>query len=229
MRGKCYKKCRPVLVAINRPAGFFAFLLAEKLADAGIAVEGQFVERKINPTIKIKLLRTYETKLSDVLARCNKDSFGLAAESLLKTVAAEAGQGSWDKGRKVIGKYLTGLGIAENEFYIDDGSGLSKGNKLSTSAITTVLQDVYKSKNWAFYKNSLAVGGIDGTIGKRFKEEKYKGQIFGKTGYINSVKSFSGVCSTKSGDYIFSIITHKANGKTRTAIDDIAKAIVDSL
>ncbi|MCK4752669.1 MAG: D-alanyl-D-alanine carboxypeptidase/D-alanyl-D-alanine-endopeptidase [Planctomycetes bacterium] len=226
--GKCYKKCKPIQVAINRPAAFFAFLLAEKLAAAGITVEGDFIERKIDNRKKIKVLRTYTTNLSDVLARCNKNSFGLAAESLLKTIAAEAGQGSWDKARDIIGKYLTELGISEDQFYIDDGSGLSKTNKLSTTAITKVLQDVYKSKNWPLYKNSLAIGGIDGTIGKYFKEQKYKGRILGKTGYVNSVKSFSGVCSTKNGDYIFSIITHRTNGKTRTAINDIAKAIIDS-
>jgi len=30
------------------------------------------------------------------------------------------------------------------------------------------------------------------------------------------------------GDYIFSILANNANGKTRKAINDIAKAIIDS-
>jgi D-alanyl-D-alanine carboxypeptidase/D-alanyl-D-alanine-endopeptidase (penicillin-binding protein 4) len=119
------------------------------------------------------------------------------------------------------------LGIERGEFYIDDGSGLSRGNKLSANAITKVLLDVYKGKNWEVYKNSLATGGIDGTIGKYFKEEKYKGKVFGKTGYIGGVTSFSGVCSGKGRDYIFSILANKTRGGTREAINDIAKAIID--
>jgi D-alanyl-D-alanine carboxypeptidase/D-alanyl-D-alanine-endopeptidase (penicillin-binding protein 4) len=122
---------------------------------------------------------------------------------------------------------MLGLGIEKEEFYIDDGSGLSRGNRLSANAITKVLLDVYKGKNWDVYKDSLAVGGVDGTIGKFFKEEKYKGKIFGKTGYISGVTTFSGVCSSNGGDYIFSILANNAKGGTREARDDIAKAIID--
>jgi D-alanyl-D-alanine carboxypeptidase/D-alanyl-D-alanine-endopeptidase (penicillin-binding protein 4) len=90
-----------------------------------------------------------------------------------------------------------------------------------------VLLDVYKGKDWEVYKNSLATGGVEGTIRKYFKEEKYKGKIFGKTGYISGVTTFSGVCSGKEGEYIFSILANKTKGGTREAINDIAKAIID--
>jgi hypothetical protein len=35
------------------------------------------------------------------------------------------------------------------------------------------------------------------------------------------------VCLTAGGDYIFSIITNKANWESREAINDIVKAIID--
>lgn len=233
MRGKCYRKCQPVKVAVERPTAFFAFLLAENIAKAGITVEGQFIEKQTEADKKIKELRTYKTKLIDVLKRCNKDSFNLAAEALLKTIAAnnraDKKNGGWEKGREEISNYLEGLGVKENEFYIDDGCGLSRENKLSANALTTVLLSVYKSKDWPIYKESLAEGGTDGTIEKYFKEKKYQGKICGKTGYINGVKSFSGVCTASGKDYIFSILTNKAGSKTRDAINDIAKAIVDNI
>ena len=178
-----------------------------------------------------KLLSQYSTLLTDCLARCNKNSLGLAAESLLKTIAANSNpdgkHGSWDRGRGLVSEFLLELGIGESQFYIDDASGLSRKNELSSYAITKVLLDVYHSDNWNIYKDSLAVGGEDGTIAKYFKEQKYKGKIIGKTGYINSVKSFSGVCSTEQGEYIFSILTNNTNGTTRGVINDIAEAIVD--
>jgi D-alanyl-D-alanine carboxypeptidase/D-alanyl-D-alanine-endopeptidase (penicillin-binding protein 4) len=89
-----------------------------------------------------------------------------------------------------------------------------------------VLLDVYKGKNWGLYKDSLAIGGVEGTIGKYFKEEKYKGKVFGKTGNIAGVTSFSGICSGKEGEYIFSILANKTKGGTREAINDITKAII---
>ena len=232
VRGKCKKQVGPFAVAIERPAAFFGFLLAENLARAGINTEGQLIEKTLPLDCNVRILAEYGTPIADCLARCNKDSFGLAAEALLKTIAAytnaDKKNGGWAAGRKAISEYLLGLGIGKDEFYIDDGSGLSSKNKLSAYIITKVLFDVYKSKDWVLYKNSLAVGGIDGTIGKYFKEKKYKGKIFGKTGYIDGVKSFSGVCNSSGGDYIFSILANNANGRTRTAINDISKAIVDS-
>ena len=232
VRGKCKKQVGPFAVAIERPAAFFGYLLAENLAKAGIKTEGQLLEKSAGQDCDFKKLTEYRTPIADCLARCNKDSFGLGAEALLKTIASQVTpgnkNGSWAVGRELIREYMLELGIEEEQFYIDDGSGLSKQNKLSTNAITRVLLDVYKGKNWRLYKNSLAAGGVDGTIGKHFKEEKYKGKVFGKTGYVKGVKSFSGICTTTGGDYIFSILANNTNGQTRAAINDIAKAIIDS-
>jgi len=231
VRGKCRRQAGPFAVAIERPAVFFGYLLAEHLGRAGIDAKGQLFEKSAPTDCKMKTLREYRTRMADCLARCNKDSFGLAAESLVKTMAVGAGQrgrgGSWASGRELIERYMLGLGIDRVEFNIDDGSGLSRENKLSANVITNVLRDVYKSRNWQLYKESLAAGGVDGTVARYFKEEKYKGKILGKTGYIGKVKTFSGVCSSRGGDYIFSILANNTNGKTRGAINDIAKAIVD--
>ena len=230
--GECRKQAGPFDVAIERPAAFYAYLLAENLAKEGINAYGQIVEKAATDYNDINVLVEYVTPLTDCLARCNKDSLGLAAEALLKTIAAESRadrkNGSWDKGREIISQYLSGLDIDSREFHIDDASGLSQHNRLSANAITKVLLHIYKSDDWPIYKESLAVGGVDGTIDKYFKERKYKGKIFGKTGYISGAKSFSGICSTSEGDYIFSILANKTNGQTRKAINDIAQAIIDN-
>ena len=232
VHGKCRSKAGPFDVAIERPAAFFGFLLAEKLAKEGINANGRLIEKTLEDGSNFQLLTQYTTPIADCFARCNKNSLGLAAEVLLKTIAANSQpsrkNGSWARGQKMIGQFLLGLGIDSSQFYIDDGSGLSKKNKLSANALTKVLSNVYKSKNWKLYRHSLAVGGIDGTIAKYFKEQKYKGKIRGKTGYIDRVKTFSGVCTTKEGDYIFSILANNTNGQTREAINEIAKAIIDN-
>ena len=231
VRGKCKDKVGPFNVAIERPAAFFGFLLAENLAKEGINTTGQLIEKTLDDYSNFRLLAEYTTPIADCLARCNKNSLGLAAEALLKTIAAansaDGKNGGWDRGRELIREYLLALGIDKSQFCIDDGSGLSRKNELSAYAITEVLLNTYKSENWQLYWDSLAVGGVDGTIARYFKEQKYKGKILGKTGYISGVKSFSGLCSTEEGDYIFSILTNNANDKTRKAINDIAKAIID--
>jgi D-alanyl-D-alanine carboxypeptidase/D-alanyl-D-alanine-endopeptidase (penicillin-binding protein 4) len=231
LRGKCKDRVGPFDVAIENPAGFFGFLLAENLMTAGITAKGHVIEKAFDESCNFRLLLECSTPIIDCLQRCNKDSLGLAAEALLKTIAAERSpgrkNGSWTGGQKAISQYLSSLDIDDSQFYIDDGSGLSQYNRLSAYAITKVIFSVYKSDNWQVYKESLAVGGVDGTISKYFKEPEYKGNIFGKTGYIRGAKSFSGVCSTQECDYIFSILANKDNARTRGAINNIAKAIID--
>jgi D-alanyl-D-alanine carboxypeptidase/D-alanyl-D-alanine-endopeptidase (penicillin-binding protein 4) len=228
--GRCAKRQGPFAVAVERPAAFFAFLLTEYLRRQDIEVSGNVIEKSFAPDADFKVLAVHNTMLSDCLKRANKDSFGLAAESMLKTIAASQNSGkngNWEMAQELVSDYLISLRIPPGQFVIDDGSGLSRNNKLSASAINRVLLDQYKSNNWQIYRDSLAVGGLDGTIRKYFKEPPYKGNIRGKTGYINSVKSFSGVCSVDGKDYLFSILTNKANAQTRAAINDIAEAIID--
>jgi len=229
--GKCKDEVGPFDVAIERPAAYFGFLLYENLAEMGIDAKGHLVEKTLEDGGDFIPLVEFSTPLNDCLVRCNKNSLGLVAEAMLKTVAAmnntDKKNGSWERGRELISEFLTGLGIDKSQFYIDDGSGLSRQNELTAYAITTVLSDIYKGDNWQLYKDSLAVGGVEGTLERYFKEEKYKGKIFGKTGYINSVRSLSGVCVTGRGDYIFSILSNNTNGQTRTVINNIAKAIID--
>ena len=230
IRGKCKDRQGPFDVAIEKPAAMFGYLVAEHLVRAGIAVRGQLIEGAFERDEPFVELVEFTTPLIDCLHRANKDSLGLAAEALLKTIAAQDNpdkkNGTWERGRERIGQYLLDLGIKEEEFVIDDGSGLSRENRLSAHAIATVLLDVYKGGNWELYRTSLAVGGEDGTVERYFKEPEYRANILGKTGYISGVRSFSGFCLTDKGPYLFSIISNRSS-LSRDAINQIAAAIID--
>ncbi|MEN6386832.1 MAG: D-alanyl-D-alanine carboxypeptidase/D-alanyl-D-alanine-endopeptidase [Phycisphaerales bacterium] len=226
--GKCGRSAS-FDVAIEKPSMYFGALLSESIYRAGISVANPLAEEK-GVAQPMEIIAQFETPISEVLDHCNKDSLQIAAECMLKTLAAKTtGQpGSWQGGREVIGNYLAGLGADKNEFLIDDGSGLSSVNKLSSNVITLVLLDAYKSQNWAMLKESLAIGGVDGTIKKQFYKEKYKNKVHAKTGYINGVRALSGICVGASGkEYIFSILTNKANYPTKKAISDIVESIID--
>ena len=230
VHGKC-RKSAGFDVAIERPAAMFGFMVAEHLRLAGIEVQGELLERYVKKDTKIKIIKTFTTKMPDVLIRCNKDSMALSAESLLKTLSAEntTGKinGEWNHGFTLVSRFLKKLGVNNDQFILSDARGLSRKNMISPDAITSVLLCMYDGDNRAVFFDSLAIGGVDGTLKKYFYQKKYKSNVIGKTGYINSVKSLSGMCKTPNGNYLFSILTDNANGKTRTAINDIAKAIID--
>lgn len=228
VRGKCRSK-EGMTVAIEKPAAFLGYLLAEQLGKRGITCTGELVERAVVPDRNFRTLASYETSMAQCLKRCNTDSFNLAAECLAKTIAAQGNggrDGSWALAGERIGQYLQGLGVRSDEYVLADASGLSRENRLSARALSQVLHSVYTSPNWAMYKDTLAVGGVEGTIAKVFKETPYKGRVIGKTGWINNVRAFTGICQTDRGDYLFSILANGANG-IMTLVNGITKAVMD--
>ena len=232
VRGTCKSRFGPFDVAIEKPAAFFGFLIAESVAKEGIVADGQLIEGPLGDDCELDDIAVYETPLTVCLAETNKESFGLAAEALFKTVAAHSTgaktNGSWKKGAEIVTRYLLDLGVPRQEFEIDDGSGLSRENRLSAFAVMQVLLDMYECDDWEIYRDSLAVGGVDGTAGDYFQEARYKERIRGKTGYLTGVKAFSGICATDKGEYFFAILANNRRGVlTRKAINDIAKAIID--
>jgi D-alanyl-D-alanine carboxypeptidase/D-alanyl-D-alanine-endopeptidase (penicillin-binding protein 4) len=218
-------------VAIENPAGLFASVLADKLKQSGIRVKGNVLQKYTKHEKGIRYLTTIETPISDVMKRCNTNSLGLAAEALVKTISAENTQGNingeWPHGQALIGRYLKSLGISDEQYVLDDGSGLSRKNRLSPNTLVTVLKDIYDGPDADVFYSSLAVGGVDGTIYKYFRKAPYKGNILGKTGYISGVRSFSGICKSPRGDIIFCILTEKGNGNTRGCINAITEAFFD--
>lgn len=231
IQGNCRRQAGPYAVAVENPALFFGQQLRDALLRAGIDVRGEVIEGPAPDGREFQELITFSTSIGDCLLRTNKDSLGLAAESMFKRLAAQAeagsGQGSWEGGRRVLTEYLKSRGVAEREFAVADGSGLSRDNRLSAYALIRVLMRLAAGPDWEFYRNSLAVGGLDGTIENHFWENNYRGRVQAKSGYIQAVRALSGVVRTESGDYIFSFLANRAGNGARGAIDASVKAVVD--
>ncbi len=218
-------------VAFENPQGLFGSILRDRLKQAGIGVKGQIVQKYAKDAKDVRVLTTFETPIAEVLYRSNKDSLGLAAESLVKTISAENTQGQingeWPHGQALIRRYLSSLGCSVEQVVLDDGSGLSRKNQLSAMVLVAVLKDMYASDDSDMFYRSLAVGGVDGTIRKYFRSSPYKGNVLGKTGYISGVRSFSGICKTPRGDVLFSILTEGGGSSVRGCINEITQAIFD--
>lgn len=227
--GKVKSQAGPQFVSVANPALFFGTLLKEHLVKKGIKVEGAIKETVSLADDDFELLAEYRTPLLDVLRRINKDSFGLAAEALMKTLGTlenpEKKGGSWESGRQVITKFLINLGLPAAEFFVADGSGLSRENRLSGYVISSLLHWLYRQPYWPTFESTLAIGGIDGTLESIFRESHLRGRVVAKTGYINGVRALSGIAHTKSGDIIFSFLANNAANSARIFINNVVKEI----
>jgi D-alanyl-D-alanine carboxypeptidase/D-alanyl-D-alanine-endopeptidase (penicillin-binding protein 4) len=228
----------PISVTIHDPPMFAATVLAETLAANGVKVTGK-VQR--DRTIRDSLIKSdgqwttlavHATPLSTVISRANKDSMNLYAECLCKRIgAAVSGQsGSWENGTAATAAFLESLGVAKDEFTLDDGCGLSKKNAISPNAMAKVLEHDFYGRQHDVFMNSLAIAGVDGTFETRFRDSDLRGRVFGKSGYVVGVSSLSGYLKTKDGQwYVFSILMNGlpsgTNGGAKALQEKIVKAI----
>lgn len=223
LRGAVARSDRIGPISVRDPGMYFGHVLKTVLAAEGIGLRGQVVRRRIRDAqgrtpADCRIIDTYASPLRDALARCGKDSLGMMAESLLKFLGARQAQvGSWETGRAVVEQFLTKAGASIGQFCVDDGSGLSRDNRLSASAVTSVLRYIYASGPTLFdaLRDALSHAGADGTLKKRMKVGATRGRVFAKTGYINGVRTLAGYIQTQDGRWLAFAFFYNGSAKTR--------------
>ena len=166
--------------------------------------------------------------LSQIVTVVNKVSQNQHAETLLRLLGVAQGDGgSVVQGARVVRQFLIAAGVNPEEFHFVDGSGLSSDDLVTPHAVATLL--AYAShQSWGEdYRNSLPIGGVDGTLSGRFLHSTLRGQIFAKTGTLSEVSSTSGYLTTRRGKtLVFSVLCNDHVGEgSRKAIDEIIEAI----
>jgi serine-type D-Ala-D-Ala carboxypeptidase/endopeptidase (penicillin-binding protein 4) len=127
-------------------------------------------------------------------------------------------------------KFLAGLGVAPDGVVQYDGSGLSRHNLITPAAVVQLYNYMGKSRYAQAWRESLTVGGIDGTLRNRFKGTRAQGNVRGKTGTIDQVSALSGYVRTAAGEELaFSMVVNGVpETSTRTSlIDEMALALAN--
>lgn len=169
--------------------------------------------------------------LSEIIKVVNKNSHNLYAETLLKTLGSEGGgQGSVRQGSEVERGIAMEMGLGEVELF--DGCGLSRRNEVSPLQVVTLLRFMHQQPYWGAFYNSLAIGGVDGTLGGRLSHPDLHGRVYAKTGSIGGVSALSGYITAKSGRmFAFSIMVNNTNrAKAARRVEDyICRLLVEYL
>lgn len=210
-----------VEVSVREPHIYFLNLLKDKLINAGINFTGSIDTNKISSNTKF--LSSVKRNIVPVLTNTNKVSDNLSAEMLLRAVAGLKFQKqSAQNGKVFIDSLITLAGCNPKEYRIADGSGLSYYNLISAELLTKILTFIKKQEEPfpTIFKNSLPIGGVDGTLSNRFKNSTAKEHVFAKTGTISGVSSLSGYIETKRKNVIvFSILVQNFVGSSKQARD----------
>ncbi len=230
-------------VTFTRPADLFVALLKQRLEMKGVVVTG--ASRVLASNIQsnnsqVEIAKLESAPFSLIAAKTMKPSQNMYTETILWTLgewarakntvptAADGSRESRDSSDMGIGEvrsFLTGIGVPEDGIRQYDGSGLSRHDLITPSAVVTLYSYMAKqSKNPQAWRDSLTIGGVDGTLANRFKGTAAAGNMRGKTGTIDQVSALSGYVTTAAGEQlVLSIIVNGvAETRTRTGlIDDI--------
>lgn len=155
-----------------------------------------------------------------------KVSHNVMADVLLRHIGWKlSGTDSYTAGRnKVVPWLKTVAGLDTNGIVMNDGSGLSHGNRFS--ARQTVALTRYMLTAFPSWDDGLPIGCVDGTIGSRFCGTDGSGTVRAKTGSLSISIALSGYIDNPNDNqrYLFSFIGNDSGGidqtATRDAIDD---------
>jgi hypothetical protein len=116
-------------------------------------------------------------------------------------------------------------GIRTNGMVMNDGSGLSRGNRFSARQCVALTR--YMLAAFPAWDEGLPIGCVDGTIRRRFCGTDGEKEVHAKTGSLRTAISLSGYLDNRYDGqrYLFSFIANRTNidqTATRQAIDNSA-------
>lgn len=212
----CGEKLWPVAYA--DPASYNERLLAGLWAEMGGRLAGSVRDGKAPDTPPTFELAS--PALPEVIRDINKFSNNVMAQQLFLTLAlAQRGLGTPDGAREVMGGWLASrFGDAGRAAVIDNGSGLSRDNRISAQLLARLLQDAAASPLMPELMASLPVSGVDGTM-RRAKT--LPGRAHLKTGSLRDVTAVAGYVLAPSGRryVLVGIVNHPNAGATRPALE----------
>ena len=134
------------------------------------------------------------------------ESDNMIAEALARHVAIKKGKpATFEGGAEASMAQITELGFAPAELVLTDGSGLSRGNKVSPSLLAELVAMSAKPDKADFraVHTGLPVAAYNGTLFNRFKKANAGAAAAGvvrvKTGTLRSVSGVAGVVFTAEG------------------------------
>ncbi len=181
-----------------------------------------------------RLLADHRSRtLADMLREINKPSDNALTRVLfltLGTIAPGTSDTSSDKADRQIRSWFRENGISDDGLVLENGSGLSRKERIRPSQLAAMLRAEYRS-NWApEFLSSLPIVGLDGTMRLRLRDSAAAGRARMKTGTLDNVVALAGYVPDAAGQMhgVVAIINHKMPvGKLWPLGRPIVDAMVD--
>ena len=200
-------------------------------ADLGGSFSGRVVAGQVTPSARL-MVEVASPALPEVIRDINKYSNNVMARQVFLTLGAEmSGQpGDTVNAAQAVRGWLTEKGIEASAFSIENGSGLSRSDRVTPGLLAGVLLQAYRSPLMPEFVSSLPLVGYDGTMRRRLKSQGVAGQAHIKTGTLNDVRSIAGYVQAASGKtyVVVFLINHAAAPNGQKAQDALLQWVYEN-
>lgn len=218
--------------AVPDPPFLAANMLMNTLEKSGIKTKKQATTyfefiREGNKRKERTTIYTHESPpISSIVKRTNLESNNLYCEALLKTIGKRMNyKGDTYEGTTAVTKFWKNKGLDLEGFRMEDGSGLSPRNAVSSFHMASIMRAAAQDTViFDTFYNSLPEAGSSGTMANMLKNTRAWGRVRAKTGTMKGIKSYTGYVKTESGKFLsFSIILNNFEpwGKVREMVGNI--------
>ena len=150
------------------------------------------------------LARAFSPDLVEIIRDINKYSNNTMARQLFLSIGAqnrnEADVDDAHAAQRVIRAWLARKGITAPQLVMENGSGLSRAERLSAREMGRILEAAWKSPYAAEFISSMPLVALDGTMRKRLRNTPMAGQAHIKTGTLNNVRAIAGFSRDSNGN-----------------------------
>ncbi len=161
--------------------------------------------------------------LYDVVRDVNKLSNNVMARQLFLTLAtAKRPPPATAAGAAAaVRRWLAARGLKMPELVLENGSGLSRVERISAGSIVRLLIAADASPVRDEFASSLAVAATDGTLERRFQNGDVAGQGLLKTGTLEGARAIAGYLVTADGRRfaLAAIVNHPNASRAQPALD----------
>ncbi|MES2072150.1 MAG: D-alanyl-D-alanine carboxypeptidase/D-alanyl-D-alanine-endopeptidase [Pseudomonadota bacterium] len=174
------------------------------------------------------LVERQSDTLADTIRIVNKRSDNAMARLLYLTLGVEqAKSGSYQStlqaaNEKIIG-WFNKHGINPDGIVLENGSGLSRLERISPAQLAALLK-VAEHSNWfAEYASSMPIVAVDGTMRKRLKGTAAEGRARIKTGTLKNTIAIAGYVRDSYDEtwIVVAMINHDDVSKGRAVLDEL--------
>ncbi|WP_425495880.1 D-alanyl-D-alanine carboxypeptidase/D-alanyl-D-alanine endopeptidase [Paraburkholderia bonniea] len=161
--------------------------------------------------------------LADVVRDINKFSNNTMARNLFLTIGAAMGKppATPEQSARVIEDFLHRNGLPMEHLALENGSGLSRNEHISTLALADLLQNANASPVAQAFVESLPIAGVDGTMRKRLTARPVGGNAHIKTGTLRDVRAIAGyVASADGNSYVVVSLINDDHAEAAQAVHD---------